>query len=114
VKAMTLKDYLNAMLANDAVREQISKHLSKLQQILSEDACHVVQQISDFDLDVIEVSNGVHSEFLQENFSYFERKTLMESLHARLCRMIVFHRLILVVSLKESSIHSPIWRNASR
>ena len=55
---MPVKDYLNVMLANDAVREQILKHLSKLRQILSEDTCHVVQQISDFDLDVIEVSNG--------------------------------------------------------
>jgi hypothetical protein len=58
VKAMTVTDYLDVMLAYDAVREQILKHLSKLQRILSEDACHVVQQISDFDLDVIEVSNG--------------------------------------------------------
>ena len=36
---------------------------------------------------------GVHPGCLQENFSYFERKTLMESLLAHLCRMIVFHRL---------------------
>ena len=55
---MTVKDFLNVLLGNDDVREHILKHLSKLQQILSEDACHVVQQISDFDLDVIEVSNG--------------------------------------------------------
>jgi glycerol-3-phosphate responsive antiterminator len=58
---MTVNDYLNVMLANDAVREQILKHLSKLQRILLEDTCHVVQQISDFDLDVIEVLNGCAS-----------------------------------------------------
>ena len=44
---------------------------------------------------------GVHPGFLQDNFSYFERKTLMERLLAHLCRMIVFHRLILVVSHAE-------------
>jgi hypothetical protein len=99
------------MLGNDAVREQIFKNFSKLQRILSEVTRHVVQQISDFDLDVIVSSKcrmGVHSEFLQLNSSDFERKTFVESLLAHLCRMIVFHRLILVVSQKESTIHSPI------
>jgi hypothetical protein len=78
VKTMTVKDYLNVMLANDAVREQILKNLSKLQRILSEDTwmsskCRM----------------GAHSEFLQKHFSNFERKTFVESLHAHLCRMIV-------------------------
>ena len=58
INSTRVKDYLNVMLGNDAVREQILKNFSKLQRILSEVTRHVVQQISDFDLDVIEVSNG--------------------------------------------------------
>lgn len=73
---MTVHDYLHMMLANDAVREQILKLLPKLERILSKHGCSVVEQLSDFDLDVIE-----------------------EFLH--LCRMIVFHLPILAVSQKE-------------
>ena len=71
---MTVKDYLNVMLGNDAVREQILKNLSKLQRILSEDTCHVVQQISDFDLDVIEVSNGYASRISTREFFVFRKE----------------------------------------
>jgi hypothetical protein len=34
-KSMTVQDYLDMTLANDAVRELILKHLTKLEQILS-------------------------------------------------------------------------------
>ena len=71
---MTVNDYLNVMLANDAVREQILKNLSKLQRILSEDTCHVVQQISDFDLDVIEVSNGCAFRISTREFFVFRKE----------------------------------------
>jgi hypothetical protein len=37
-KSMTVQDYLDMTLANDAVRELILKHLTKLEQILSDDA----------------------------------------------------------------------------
>jgi hypothetical protein len=57
-KSMTVQDYLDMMLANDAVRELILKHLTQLERLLSRHGCTVVEQISDFDLDVIEVSNG--------------------------------------------------------
>ncbi|CAB3999365.1 Hypothetical predicted protein, partial [Paramuricea clavata] len=55
---MTVHDYLNVTLTNDADREQILKNLPKLKRIPSDDTCHLVKQISDFDLDVIEVSDG--------------------------------------------------------
>ena len=71
---MTVNDYLNVMLANDAVREQILKYLSKLQRILSEVTRHVVQQISDFDLDVIEVSNGCASRISTREFFVFRKE----------------------------------------
>jgi hypothetical protein len=71
---MTVNDYLNVMLANDAVREQILKHLSKLQRILSEVTRHVVQQISDFDLDVIKVSNGCASRISTREFFVFRKE----------------------------------------
>ncbi|CAB3999423.1 hypothetical protein AC249_AIPGENE7733 [Paramuricea clavata] len=74
VKAMPVKDYLNTMLGNDAVREKILRNLSKLQRILSEDTCQVVQQISDFDLDVIEVSNGCAFRISTREFFVFRKE----------------------------------------
>jgi hypothetical protein len=44
-KSMTVQDYLDMTLANDAVREIILKHLTKLEQILSDDARVVEERI---------------------------------------------------------------------
>ena len=55
---MSVDEYLDMMLSNDVVHDLILKHLTKLERVLSDNACFVVEQISDFDLDVIEVSNG--------------------------------------------------------
>ena len=55
---MSVNEYLDMMLSNDVVHDLILKHHTKLEQVLSDDACVVVEQITDFDLDVIEVSNG--------------------------------------------------------
>jgi hypothetical protein len=70
---MPVEDYLNIMLVNDSVREVILRNFSELQRILSEDNCHVVQQISDFDLDVIEVSNGYAFRISTREFFRFRK-----------------------------------------
>jgi hypothetical protein len=80
-----VNDYLNVMLANDAVREQILKHLSKLQRILSEDTCHVVQQICDFDLDVIEVSDGCAFRISTKAFFPISKGRLLWKVFTRIC-----------------------------
>jgi hypothetical protein len=71
---MAVNDYLNVMLGNDSVREVILRNFSELQRILSEDTCHVVQQISDFDLDVIEASNGCAFRISTREFFRFRKE----------------------------------------
>jgi hypothetical protein len=71
---MTVNDYLNVMLTNDADREEILKHLPKLKRIPSDDTCHLVKQISDFDLDVIEASNGCAFRISTREFFRFRKE----------------------------------------
>jgi hypothetical protein len=71
---MTVNDYLNVMLTNDADREQILKHLPKLKRIPSDDTGHLVKQISDFDLDVIEVSDGCAFRISTRAFFQFRKE----------------------------------------
>ncbi|CAB4044455.1 Hypothetical predicted protein, partial [Paramuricea clavata] len=55
---MTVHQYLNELVDTDVVREQILKHRPKLERLLSDYRPPLVEKISDFDLDVIEVSDG--------------------------------------------------------
>ena len=57
IKMMDVATYLNKLLTNEAIRGKVLKHFSSLLRILSHPACSIVPQI-EFDLDLIEVSNG--------------------------------------------------------
>ena len=57
VKLMDISSYLNKLLANQAINQDLLKHFSTVERILSHPACEIVQQIN-FDFNLIEVSNG--------------------------------------------------------
>lgn len=57
VKMMDVTSYLHKLLANEALRDKLVQHFQSVERILSHPACEIVQQIQ-FDLDLIEVSNG--------------------------------------------------------
>lgn len=57
VRMMDVKTYINKLLANDALRERILKHMTRIIQLLSHPACEIMTQI-EFHPDYIEVSGG--------------------------------------------------------
>ena len=57
VRMMDVSTYLNKLLANDALNDDLIRNFQAVERILSHPACEIVQQIQ-FDLDLIEVSNG--------------------------------------------------------
>ena len=57
VSLMDVSSYLNKLLANDAINEQLVNHFKSVETILSHPACEIVAQIV-FDFNLIEVSNG--------------------------------------------------------
>lgn len=52
-----VKSYLHKLLHNNHLKALIIKHFSKLDKFLSHPACEVIHQLN-FNLDLIEVSNG--------------------------------------------------------
>ena len=56
VRMMDVSTYLNKLLANDALNDDLC-NFQAVERILSHPACKIVQQLQ-FDLDLIEVSNG--------------------------------------------------------
>ena len=57
VRMMDVASYLNKLLANDALNNGLVRHFQAVERILSHPACEMILQIQ-FDLDLIEVSNG--------------------------------------------------------
>jgi hypothetical protein len=57
VRMMDASSYLNKLLANDALNNDLVRHFQAVERILSHPACEMIKQIK-FDLDLIEVSNG--------------------------------------------------------
>ena len=55
---MDVTAYLNKLLSNNAISEQLIKHFHTIDNILSHPACEIIQQIR-FDSNLIKVSNGV-------------------------------------------------------
>ena len=55
VRMMDVKTYINKLLVNDALRERILRHMTRIIQLLSHLACEIIAQI-EFDADYIEVS----------------------------------------------------------
>ena len=49
--------YLNKLLVNDALNDDLLRNFQAVERVLSHPACQIVQQLQ-FDLDLIEVSNG--------------------------------------------------------
>ncbi len=68
---MTVNWYIQTLLLNDAVREQVLKHAATLERILSHEACVVIKQLS-FNLDIIEVSNGYAFTISKRSFAQFD------------------------------------------
>jgi hypothetical protein len=57
VRMMDVSSYLNKLLANDALNNDLVRHFQAVERILSHPACEMIKQVK-FDLDLIEVSNG--------------------------------------------------------
>ena len=57
VRMMDVSTYLNKLLANDALDDDLLCNFQAVERVLSHPACEIVQQLQ-FDLDLIEVSNG--------------------------------------------------------
>lgn len=57
LKMMDVGSYLNKLLTNEPIRPKVLKHFPLLLKVLSHPACAIIRQIQ-FDLDLIEVSNG--------------------------------------------------------
>ena len=67
VKLMDVTAYLNKLLANNAISEQLIKHFHTIDNILSHPACEIIEQIR-FDSNLIEVSNGVCFSLIDRDF----------------------------------------------
>ena len=57
VRMMDVSSYLNKLLANEALNNDLLRHFQPVEKILSHPACEMITQM-EFDLDLIEVSNG--------------------------------------------------------
>ena len=57
-RLMDVGSYLNKLLVNEAINQQLVKNMKSVQTILSHPACEIIEQLA-FDLNLIEVSNGV-------------------------------------------------------
>ena len=57
VSLMDVSSYLNKLLANDAIKEQLLNQFKSVESIVSHLACEIVVQIV-FDFDLIKVSKG--------------------------------------------------------
>ena len=57
VRMMDVSTYLNKLLANDALNDDLLRNFQAVERVLSHPACEIVRQLQ-FDLDLIEASNG--------------------------------------------------------
>ena len=57
VRMMDVSTYLNKLLANDALNDDLLRNFQAVERVLSHPAWDIVQQLQ-FDLDLIEASNG--------------------------------------------------------
>ena len=57
IRMMDVNTYINKLLANDALRERILRHMTRIIQLLSHPECEIIAQI-EFHPDYIEVSGG--------------------------------------------------------
>ena len=57
VRMMDVSTYLNKLLVNDALNNDLLRNFQAVERVLSHPACQIVQQLQ-FELDLIEVSNG--------------------------------------------------------
>jgi hypothetical protein len=55
---MDVGSYLNKLLVNDTINQQLVKHFKSVETILSHPACEIIEQLA-FDFNLIEVSNSV-------------------------------------------------------
>ena len=69
VKMMDVTSYVNKLLSNESIRASVLKHFATLVRLLSHPACEIVRQI-EFDLDLIEVSNGYCFQISTRGFVY--------------------------------------------
>ena len=67
VQMMDVGSYLNKLLANEYICGSVLKHFMSLLRILSHPACEMIVQIQ-FDLDLIEVSNGFFFQISRRQF----------------------------------------------
>ena len=67
VRMMDVSSYLNKLLANEALNNDLLRHFQAVEKILSHPACEMITQI-EFDLDLIEVSNGCCFSISQRKF----------------------------------------------
>ena len=67
VRMMDVKTYINKLLVNDALRERILRHMTRIIQLLSHPACEIIAQI-EFHADYIEVSGGQFFEISSRSF----------------------------------------------
>ena len=67
VRMMDVSSYLNKLLANAALNNDLLRHFQPVEKILSHPACKMIKQI-EFDLDLIEVSNGFCFSISQRKF----------------------------------------------
>ena len=67
VRMMDVSSYLNKLLANEALNNDLLRHFQSVEKILSHPACEMIKQI-EFDLDLIEVSNGFCFSISQRKF----------------------------------------------
>ena len=67
VQMMDVGSYLNKLLVNEYIRGSVLKHFTSLLRILSHPVCEMIVQIQ-FDLDLIEVSNGFFLQISRRQF----------------------------------------------
>ena len=67
VRMMDVSRYLNKLLANEALCNDLLRHFQPVEKILSHSACEMIKQI-EFDLDLIEVSNEFCFSISQRKF----------------------------------------------
>ncbi len=67
VKMMDVNSYLNKILTNAAINDALVKHFQTIERIISHLACEVIHQI-EFNLDLIEVSNGFFFQISRRTF----------------------------------------------
>ena len=103
VRMMDVSSYLNKLLANDALNNDLVRHFQAVERILSHPACKMIKQIK-FDLDLIEVSTVFVSPSANARSwrTPFRRQRLASYHHGPSFLMIVQHHPNIYISKKAS------------